>query len=78
MTSPYVPNYLPQAILVTLFCCLPIGIMAILKANEVNSRLQVGDYEGAIIASQNAKKYCWWSFWGGLIFGIIYILASGS
>jgi hypothetical protein len=52
--------------------------MALFKANEVNSRLQVGDYEGAIIASQNAKKYCWWGFWGGLIFGIIAVLASGS
>ena len=38
-----VPNYLVQAILTTLFCCLPLGIVSIVFATQVNSKLSVGD-----------------------------------
>jgi t-SNARE complex subunit (syntaxin) len=74
MTNQNVPNYLAQSILVTLFCCLPLGIVAIIKASEVNSRLASGDYEGAVKASNEAKKFCWWSFGAGIIFIVIYFV----
>ncbi|MBD2654841.1 MULTISPECIES: CD225/dispanin family protein [Synechocystis] len=76
MTNQNVPNYLAQSILVTLFCCLPLGIVAIIKASEVNSRLASGDYEGAVRASNEAKKFCWWSFGAGIIFVVIYIVLA--
>ena len=34
-----VPNYLVQAILTTIFCCLPFGIVAIVFAAQVNGKL---------------------------------------
>ncbi|BAY60374.1 hypothetical protein NIES22_04330 [Calothrix brevissima NIES-22] len=74
MQSQNVPNYLPQAILVTLFCCLPFGIVAIIYAAQVNTKLQVGDYEGAMQASKSAKTWCWVSFGSALAFFVIYIL----
>ena len=37
-----IPNYLVQAILVTLCCCLPFGIVAIVYAAQVNSKLDRG------------------------------------
>jgi hypothetical protein len=61
-----IPNYLVQSILVTLFCCLPLGIPAIIFASQVNTKLQAGDLDGAAEASQKAKKWCWWSFGVGL------------
>jgi len=54
-----VPTYLAQSILVTLFCCVPLGIPAIIYAAQVTSKLQSGDVAGALRASQNAKKLCW-------------------
>ena len=54
-----VPNYLVQAILVTLFCCLPFGIVAIVYAAQVNGRVQAGDTQGAISASQSVKMWSW-------------------
>ena len=66
MQARNVPNYLPQAILVTLFCCLPFGIVAIIYAAQVNAKFQAGDYEGAVTASDNAKKWCWISFAVGI------------
>jgi len=74
MTNQNVPNYLVQSILVTLFCCLPLGIVAIIKAAEVNTKLQAGDYEGALASSKQAKTFCWWSFGIGLGFTVIYVL----
>lgn len=62
------PNYLAHSIFVMLCCCLPFGIAAIVQASRVNSLLASGDYEGALKASDDAKKYCWIGFIGGLIF----------
>ena len=62
-----VPNYLVQSIVITLFCCWPVGIAAIMNAAKVNTLLASGDYEGAVQASEAAKKWCWVSFTLGLI-----------
>ncbi|NES85435.1 MAG: CD225/dispanin family protein [Moorea sp. SIO2B7] len=75
-----VPNYLPQAILVTLFCCVPFGIVAIFYAAQVNTKFTLGDEQGAVTASDNAKKWCWISFISGAIIMLLYVivtLASG-
>ena len=61
-----VPNYLVQAILVTIFCCLPFGIVAIVFAAQVNGKLERGDHEGALRASKTAKLWSWVSFGVGL------------
>jgi hypothetical protein len=73
-----VPNYLVQAILLTIFCCLPLGIVAIIFAAQVNSKLALGDVYGAQEASNKAKMWCWWAFGVGLVvqilFPILYLL----
>ena len=71
----HVPNYLVQAILVTIFCCLPFGIIAIVYAAQVNGKLASGDYAGAVRASGTAKTWCWASF--GVVAGVI-VLAIGA
>lgn len=50
-------NWLVESILVTIFCCLPFGIVGIIKAAEVNTKFVVGDYAGALEASQAAGKW---------------------
>ena len=61
-----IPNYLVQSILVTLCCCLPTGIPAIVYAAQVNSKLQAGDVNGALTSSKNARTWCWVSFGLGI------------
>lgn len=63
----YVPNYLVQAILCTLFCCIPFGIVAIVFAAQVNGHLAAGNFAAAQEASQNARIWCWVSFALGVI-----------
>lgn len=71
---PYVPNYLVQAILVTIFCCLPAGIVSIIYAAQVNGKREAGDLAGAQQSSQNARTWAWVSFGVGLAGGLIWIL----
>lgn len=67
-------NNLVWAILCTVMCCLPLGIVAIMKANEVDTKWNIGDYAGARKAADDSKK---WSLWGAIgsgIFVFLYIL----
>ena len=66
-TGVTVPNYLVQAILVTVLCCLPFGIVSIIYAAQVNSKLAIGDIAGATQSSRSAKMWAWIGFGiGGL------------
>ncbi len=70
---PTIPNYLVQSILATVFCCLPLGIVAIIFAAQVNGKIQAGDMPGALSASKNAKTFCWIAFGLGLACTLMYI-----
>lgn len=68
------PNYLVWSILVTLLCCLPGGIVAIVYSTQVSSRFLQGDYEGANASSRNARKWAIISAVAGAVIGIIYAI----
>jgi len=70
-----VPNYLWQAIVCTVCCCMPLGIPAIVYAAQVNSKVLQGDIAGARNSSKNAKMWCWIAFVSGLLFTLIYVAA---
>lgn len=62
----YVPDNLIWSILVTLFCCVPLGIVAIVKAAEANSKRNIGDYYGAMAAYNASKTWMYWALGIGL------------
>jgi hypothetical protein len=66
MPVQYVHSHLAPAILVTLFCCLPFGIVAIVFAAESLNRSGAGDHVGALVASRRAAVWCWVAFALGL------------
>jgi hypothetical protein len=68
-----VPNYLAQAILVTIFCCIPAGIVAIVFSAQVNGKLAAGDYDGAVRSSNTAKTWCWVAFGLGIAVTVLYV-----
>ena len=71
-----VPNdYLAWAILATILCCIPFGVVAIVYAAQVNSLVAAGNYAAAWKASQNAKKWCLVSLFTGIAVYILYFLA---
>lgn len=79
-----VKNYLVQSILVTLCCCVPAGIVAIIYAAQVNTKLAAGDVAGAQESSRQARLWSWVGFavsalgWGIYAIVIIAGAAAGS
>lgn len=73
-----IPTYLVWAILVTLFCFLPTGIVAIVFASQVSSKLQAGDVPGATDASNKAKMWTIISAVAGVLLAVILIAASAG
>ena len=72
-----VPNYLAQAILVTIFCCLPLGIVSIVYAAQVNGKIASGDVEGAMRSSEQAKLWAWASLGIGIALLAIFVILPG-
>ncbi len=62
-----IPNHLVWAILSTLFCCLPFGIVSIVFSTQVNTKQAQGDYAGAMDASRKAKTWAIASAVSGLV-----------
>ena len=67
-----VPNHMVGAILTTLFCCLIGGIIAIVYASQVNTKLAQGDIAGAQAASRTANGW----IIANVIFGLVIILLN--
>ncbi|MFZ1288099.1 MAG: CD225/dispanin family protein [Candidatus Phosphoribacter sp.] len=74
MGTPPPQNNLVLAILATVLCCLPLGIVAIIKASKVNGLWAVGDQAGAHAAAAEAKKWSIISAVSGLVVGAIYLI----
>jgi hypothetical protein len=68
-----VPNYLVPAI-ISLFCCLPLGIVGVIFAAQVNTKVAAGDTAGALDSSKKAKLFSFIAIGLGLAGIICYVL----
>jgi hypothetical protein len=62
---------LDLAVVVTLCCCAPVGVVAICHAADSISRRRAGDHEGAVEAARKAGAWCRTA----LLFSIAFALA---
>ncbi|GAB2756897.1 CD225/dispanin family protein [Amycolatopsis magusensis] len=72
--GPPPENHLVWAILTTIMCCLPLGVVAIVKSNQVHSLWFSGQFEAAHKAANEAKKWAMWSALTMVILFVLYIL----
>lgn len=70
--EPMPPTYMIWAILSTICCCLPAGVVAIVFAAQVSSRYFARDLEGAKRASRNAEIWIIVSIVAGIVFNALY------
>jgi hypothetical protein len=75
--SATVPNYLVPAI-ISIFCCWPLAIAAIIFATQVNGKVAAGDVAGAEDASKKAKLFSFIAIGIGLLFYIVMGLIYGA
>lgn len=68
--GPPPASHLVWAILTTVFCCQPFGIVSIVRAAKVTSLWSAGQYAEAQRCADDAKKWA-------LISGIVYCVAIG-
>ncbi len=71
---PIPNNYLVFAILSTIFCCWPLGIISIIKSVQVDRKLHIGAYNEAVKASRSAKNWAIASAVSALVIFFIYII----
>ena len=72
--GPPPPNHLVGAILSTILCCTPLGIVSIVYAAQVNSKWQVGDFAGANEASSKAATWMWWAVGSWVVVMGLYVI----
>lgn len=72
--APCPKTWLAESILVTLFCCLPFGIVGIIKASQVSSSYNAGDFYSAEKSSKDAGKWVKIGFFCGLAGILLYVL----
>ncbi|CQD04103.1 interferon-induced transmembrane protein [Mycobacterium lentiflavum] len=66
-------NYLVWAILCTVLCCLPFGIISLVYSNKVSGLWAQGRVAEAQEASSNAKK---WAIIGAIAGGVTYAIIA--
>src|SRR6478672_12579391 len=71
--SATVPNYLVPAI-ISIFCCWPLAIPAIIFATQVNGKVAAGDIAGAQDASKKAKMFSFIAIGLGLLGILCYVI----
>ena len=71
---PKPDNNLILAIICTACCCMPVGVYAIIKANDVNNLYNMGQYEAAEQAAAEAKKWSLIGMGAAAVGWLLYIL----
>jgi len=71
-----IPTHIAEAFIITILCCFPFCIPAIINAARAKQRLQYGDYNVAIEASKNAEFWINFSLIMGGIVYFIYIFSE--
>src|SRR6266516_2149651 len=66
-------NYLVPAI-ISIFCCWPLAIPAIIFATKVNGQVAAGDIAGAEDSSKKAKMFSFIAIGIGVVIILIYVI----
>ncbi|QDH69054.1 CD225/dispanin family protein [Marilutibacter alkalisoli] len=77
-SNEYVPNNLVWAILTTLFCCLPLGIVSIVYAARVDGLRAAGNIVAARSAADSARNWALASALAGPVLIILWIVFAGG
>jgi len=67
-------NYLALSIITTVMCCMPLGIVSIIKSTKVDGLYHEGKYQEAEETSKSAKNWAMAGIISAVVFTVLYIL----
>lgn len=67
-------TWLPESIISTCLCCLPLGIVAIVYAVKVDSAYLQGNYEQALQYSKLARNWTLAAAGSALLIAVLYVI----
>ena len=67
-------SFLVLSILVTVLCCLPFGIIAIIQSAKVDNLWNAGQYDEAQTASRKARNWVIASAATGFVISVLYVI----
>ena len=67
------PDHLIFNVIVTIFCCWPIGLFAILKSMAARDAINRGNGPEALSLSQSAKRLGYWTLGVGIAFMVLSV-----
>ena len=69
--GPPPDNHLVWAILSTVLCCLPLGVVSIIKSTQVSTLWAQGQFDQARKSADEARK---WAMWSAISTVILYVV----
>ena len=75
MSGGKIESHLLKSILTTFFCCMPLGIVAIVFAAQVDGHVRSGDYARAEDSAKKANLFSNISLGIGLAGTVLYLIA---
>lgn len=74
--EPMPPTYMVWAVISTICCCLPLGVVAIVFAAQVSTKYYARDFAGARKASERAELWIIIAIVLGVVSNILYVPLS--
>ena len=75
-------NYLALSIITTVMCCMPLGVVSIIKSTKVDGLYHEGKYQEAEETSKSAKNWAMAGIISTVVFFVLYfffmILVAGA
>jgi hypothetical protein len=65
-------NYLALSIITTVACCMPLGIVSIIKSTQVDGLYNSGKYQEAEETSKSAKNWAMAGIISMVVFFVLY------
>ena len=72
--TPPPGNNMVWAILTTLFCCLPFGIVSIVYASKVDNLWALGNHQAALDAKRKSKNWAIAAAVSAVVVTILYVI----
>ncbi len=72
--QPPIKNWFIESVLVTILCCMPLGIGGIINAASVDRLASYGDFEGARRAASRARNFVLAAVVTGVLSTLVYVV----